>query len=72
MNMSQSGGFILTGVKLCPITGKNELDDSVVKALKAQEKGRRGRARKKSKEAKKKRAGGSNESRDTKRLRKKK
>ena len=72
MNMSQSGGFLLTGVKLCPITGKNELDDSVVKALKAQEKGRRGRARKKSKEAKKKRAGGSNESRDTKRLRKKK
>ena len=72
MNMSQSGGFILAGVKLCPITGKNELDDSVVKALKAQEKGRRGRQRKKSKEAKKKRAGGGNESRDSKRSRKKK
>jgi len=72
MSMSQSGGFLLAGVKLCPITGKNELDDSVVKALKAQEKGRRGRQRKKSKEAKKKRAGGINESRDTKRSRKKK
>ncbi len=31
MNMSQNGGFILTGVKLCPIHGKNEIDDEIVK-----------------------------------------
>lgn len=69
MTMSQSGGFLLTGVKLCPVTGKNELDDSVIKALKAQEKGRRGRQRKNSKQAKKKRQGGKEESRATKRAR---
>ncbi len=31
MNMSQNGGFILTGVKLCPIHSKNDIDDEIVK-----------------------------------------
>ena len=31
MNMSQNGGFILTGLKLCPTYGKNEIDDEIVK-----------------------------------------
>ena len=43
MNMSQSGGFILTGIKLCPVTGHNELDDNLLKELKGLVGGRRGR-----------------------------
>eukprot|EP00980_Cylindrotheca_fusiformis_P002802 scaffold672_cov126-Cylindrotheca_fusiformis.AAC.3 len=43
MNMSQSGGFLLTGIKLCPITGHNELDDSVIKEIKEKIGGRRGK-----------------------------
>jgi tRNA (adenine-N(1)-)-methyltransferase non-catalytic subunit len=43
MNMSQSGGYILTGIKLCPKTGKNELDDDLVKEIRAQVGSRRGR-----------------------------
>lgn len=43
MNMSQSGGFILTGTKLCPKTGQNELDEELLQKLKAQVGGRRGR-----------------------------
>lgn len=43
MNMTQSGGYILTGMKLCPETGKNELDDEVVKEIRQQLGGRRGR-----------------------------
>ena len=69
MTMSQSGGFILTGVKLCPVTGTNELDEGVAKALKAQERGRRNRQRQKSKQAKKKRPGSKEESRAEKRAR---
>jgi len=70
MSMSQSGGFLLTGVKLCPVTGTNELDESVIKTLKAQEKGRRGRQRQKSKQAKKRRPGSKEESMSAKRARK--
>jgi len=43
MNMTQSGGFILTGIKLCPETGHNELDDNLLKELRLQVGGRRGR-----------------------------
>jgi tRNA (adenine-N(1)-)-methyltransferase non-catalytic subunit len=46
MNMSQSGGFLLTGIKLCPVTGHNELDDSVIKEIKEKMGGRRGRKNK--------------------------
>ena len=40
MNMSQNGGFILTGVKLCPIHGKNEIDDEIVKNFRKRMNGR--------------------------------
>jgi hypothetical protein len=43
MNMSQSGGFLLTGIKLCPETGHNELDEEVRAQIRAQIGGRRGR-----------------------------
>lgn len=43
MNMSQNGGFLLFGVKLCPVTGRNELDDKLLKELRAQVGGRRSR-----------------------------
>lgn len=52
MNMSQSGGFLLTGIKLCPVTGHNELDDSVIKDIKDKMVGRRGRRAKYSKKCK--------------------
>lgn len=47
MNMSQSGGFILTGVKLDPETGRNELDEELLKEIKSQIGGRRGKKNKK-------------------------
>jgi hypothetical protein len=43
MNMSQSGGFILTGIKLDPETGRNELDESLLKEIRAEIGGRRGK-----------------------------
>jgi tRNA (adenine-N(1)-)-methyltransferase non-catalytic subunit len=43
MSMSQSGGFILTGIKLCPVHGHNELDDSLLKELRGLIGGRRGK-----------------------------
>lgn len=46
MDMSQSGGFILTGIKLCPVAGKNELDESLVKEIRSQIGGRRRRSKK--------------------------
>lgn len=46
MTMSQSGGFILTGIKLCPVTGQNELDDSVIKEIRSSIGGRRGKKKK--------------------------
>lgn len=46
MNMSQSGGFILTGIKLCPVTGHNELDDKLLKELRDLVGGRRGKQKK--------------------------
>jgi tRNA (adenine-N(1)-)-methyltransferase non-catalytic subunit len=52
MNMSQSGGFLLTGIKLCPVTGHNDIDDSVIKEIKEKIGGRRGRRNKPSKKNK--------------------
>lgn len=43
MNMSQSGGFLLTGIKLCPETGHNELDEELLKEIRGTIGGRRGR-----------------------------
>ena len=43
MNMSQCGGFLLTGIKLCPVHGHNELDDNLLKELRGLVGGRRGR-----------------------------
>jgi tRNA (adenine-N(1)-)-methyltransferase non-catalytic subunit len=43
MNMTQSGGFLLTGIKLCPVHGHNELDDNLLKELRSTVGGRRGR-----------------------------
>ena len=45
--MSQNGGFILVGVKLCPIHGKNELDDDLMKEIRAEFGGRRGNKKRK-------------------------
>jgi tRNA (adenine58-N1)-methyltransferase non-catalytic subunit len=47
MSMSQSGGFILTGIKLDPITGQNELAESVLKEIREQIGGRRARQKRK-------------------------
>ena len=47
MSMSQTGGFILTGIKLDPIQSKNELDEEVLRALR--NKVMRGRRHKKAK-----------------------
>lgn len=46
MTMSQSGGYILSGVKLDPKTGRDELDEDLLKELKVQIGGRRGRKNK--------------------------
>ena len=43
MNMTQSGGFLLTGTKLCPKTGQNELDEKLLQKLRLQIGGRRGK-----------------------------
>jgi tRNA (adenine-N(1)-)-methyltransferase non-catalytic subunit len=43
MNMSQSGGFILTGVKLDEETGHNDLGEDLLKQIRSEIGGRRGR-----------------------------
>jgi len=43
MTMSQSGGFILTGVKLHPETGINEIDPEVAREVRERLGGRRGK-----------------------------
>lgn len=35
MTMSQNGGYLLTGTKLCPRTGTNEMDSETVRMLRA-------------------------------------
>jgi len=47
MSMSQTGGFILTGIKLDPIQGKNEIDEDVLREMR--NKVMRGRRNKKAK-----------------------
>lgn len=41
MTMSQNGGYILMGTKLCPKTGTNELDDETMKEIRAKIGGKR-------------------------------
>jgi tRNA (adenine-N(1)-)-methyltransferase non-catalytic subunit len=43
MNMSQNGGFLLVGIKLCPVTGHNEIDEDLLKELRAKLGGKRGK-----------------------------
>jgi tRNA (adenine-N(1)-)-methyltransferase non-catalytic subunit len=43
MTMSQNGGFLLTGTKLCPVTGINELNDEALKDAREKYGGRRGK-----------------------------
>ena len=70
MNMSQSGGFILTGIKLCPNTGHNEIDDKLMEEIKAQIGGRRGRSKGSGRKKNKSPANGDNNcGRDPKRAR---
>jgi len=45
MNMCQHGGFLLTGIKLDPVSGRNELDEEVIKEVKEQIVGKRRRER---------------------------
>ena len=47
MNMSQCGGYILSGIKLCPLTGHNNSDQDVFREVRAQVGGRRGKKKKK-------------------------
>lgn len=48
MNMSQCGGYLLSGIKLCPLTGQNDdLQDDAVRDLRAHVGGRRGKKNKK-------------------------
>lgn len=49
MTMSQNGGFILSGIKLCPINGKNDLklDQEEINEIKAEYGGVRGKKRSK-------------------------
>jgi hypothetical protein len=41
MSMSQNGGYLLTGTKLCPRTGTNELDEAELREMRAKLGGRR-------------------------------
>lgn len=49
MTMSQNGGFILSGIKLCPIHGKNDLalDEDEIKEIRSELGGVRGKKRSK-------------------------
>mmetsp|Transcript_8504 Transcript_8504/g.25194 ORF Transcript_8504/g.25194 Transcript_8504/m.25194 type:complete len:512 (+) Transcript_8504:357-1892(+) len=46
MSMTQSGGFILTGTKLCPETGHNDLSEELAQELRMTVGGRRGKKKK--------------------------
>ena len=43
MTMRQSGGFLLTGTKLDPVSGVNELDEELLQEIRLQLRGRRGK-----------------------------
>lgn len=45
MTMSQNGGFILTGIKLDPVLGVNEMDEQERKKIRDQMGGRRGKSK---------------------------
>ena len=45
MTMSQNGGFILTGIKLDPVLGVNEMDEDERKKIRDQMGGRRGKSK---------------------------
>lgn len=62
MDMSQSGGFLLTGIKLDPKTGNIKMDEELLREIRAQLPGRRGRKKKKPSDAA---ASGQNEDRPT-------
>ncbi|KAL9181810.1 hypothetical protein ACHAXT_012153 [Thalassiosira profunda] len=47
MTMSQNGGYILMGTKLCPRTGTNELDEETMREIRARVGGRRTQHKKK-------------------------
>jgi tRNA (adenine58-N1)-methyltransferase non-catalytic subunit len=46
MNMSQSGGYLLTGIKLDPVYGQNEIDEELAKEIRRQIGGRRPKKKK--------------------------
>lgn len=46
MSISQNGGYILLGTKLCPKTGTNEMDEQKVREIRARVGGRRGMRKK--------------------------
>ena len=50
MNMSQNGGFLLVGIKLCPVAGHNEIDQDLLKELRAKLGGKRGKKPKRKQE----------------------
>jgi len=50
MNMGQHGGFLLTGIKICPTHGINELDEEEEKRIRAEIGGRRGKKKAKRKQ----------------------
>lgn len=43
MTMSQSGGFLLTGIKVCPVHGIDSMDPEIIRQIKAELGGRRGK-----------------------------
>jgi tRNA (adenine-N(1)-)-methyltransferase non-catalytic subunit len=43
MTMSQSGGYLLSGIKICPETGHNDIQEDQLRDIKAQAGGRRGK-----------------------------
>eukprot|EP00578_Thalassiosira_sp_NH16_P003151 CAMPEP_0181131344 /NCGR_PEP_ID=MMETSP1071-20121207/30374_1 /TAXON_ID=35127 /ORGANISM="Thalassiosira sp., Strain NH16" /LENGTH=679 /DNA_ID=CAMNT_0023217529 /DNA_START=39 /DNA_END=2078 /DNA_ORIENTATION=- len=45
MSMSQNGGYVLTGTKLCPRTGTNELNEDDLREIRARVGGRRKQAK---------------------------
>jgi hypothetical protein len=49
-NMSQNGGFLLVGIKLCPVTGHNDIDEDLLKELRAKLGGKRGKKPKRKQE----------------------
>jgi hypothetical protein len=66
MTMSQNGGFILTGIKLDPILGVNEMNEEDRKKIREQIGGRRGKNKTQKKRELEQGDGGSNKKAKTK------